>query len=66
MSRDTNKYKYKKREKQTEEIKKRGEKKTKEIRETKIMQQCKYCNKIFRTNKALQMHISQIHEKRGI
>ena len=29
MSRDTNKYKYKKREKQTEEIKKRGEKKTK-------------------------------------
>ena len=29
------------------------------------MPQCKYYNKIFRTNKALQMHIFQVHEKRG-
>jgi hypothetical protein len=30
------------------------------------MPQCRYCNKIFRTNKILEMHVFQIHEKRGI
>ena len=29
------------------------------------MPNCKYCNKIFRTNKALKMHIFQVHERRG-
>jgi len=43
----------------------RGEKKTKKIQERKIMPKCKYCKKIFRTNKALQMHIFQVHERRG-
>ena len=29
------------------------------------MPECKYCKKIFRTNKALEMHIFQVHERRG-
>jgi len=29
------------------------------------MPKCKYCKKFFRTNKSLQMHIFQVHERRG-
>ncbi len=31
----------------------------------KIMSKCRYCKKIFRTNKSLEMHIFQVHERRG-
>jgi len=55
----------KKRETSIEEIKNRREKKTKQIQERKITPKCRYCNKFFRTNKALEMHIFQVHERRG-
>jgi hypothetical protein len=29
------------------------------------MPKCKYCKKIIRTNKGLEMHIFQVHERRG-
>ena len=29
------------------------------------MPKCKYRNKFFRTNKLLEMHIFQVHERRG-
>ena len=29
------------------------------------MPNCKYSKKFFRTNKALEMHIFQVHERRG-
>ncbi len=31
----------------------------------KIMPKCRYCKKNFITNKALEMHIFQVHERRG-
>ena len=29
------------------------------------MPKCRYCKKNFRTNKSLEMHIFQVHERRG-
>jgi len=29
------------------------------------MSKCRYCKKKFSTNKALEMHIFQVHERRG-
>ena len=29
------------------------------------MPNCRYCKKFFRTNKALEMHMFQVHERRG-
>jgi len=63
MSRDTNKYKKK------GDINRRNRKKKREKDKrnpgNKDMPKCKYCKKNFKTNKSLQMHIFQVHERRG-
>jgi hypothetical protein len=60
MSKDTDRYKKKgdinRKQKREKEIKDQNK---------KNMPKCKYCKKNFRTNKALQMHIFQVHERRG-